>query len=137
MKFNLANYVMFLNKTMKIKDLLNSAQGLQSLQQEKLNVSVAFKIGKVMKQVNSEMEIYDKIRIKKITELGEEILDDGKPTGQFKVKEENTKLWADEYEKLIDQNVEISVPEITLAELGDVKIAPATLVNLSWLVKEV
>ena len=52
------------------------------------------------------------------------------------IKEENKDVWEKEYKSLIKQEVEIEIPEIKLADFGDIKIAPSQLVGLDWLIKE-
>ena len=136
MNFKLKNFVTFYKKNMKIEQLLNS-QGLSALLSKELPMVTSYKLTKLSKRIAEEVDTFDKARIAKIKELGEPIKDkDGKDTENYKIKDENKEVWEAEYKSLIEQEVSIDVPEITVADLGDIKIAPNQLVGLEWLIKD-
>ena len=136
MNFKLKNFVTFYKKNMKIEQLLNS-QGLSSLLSKELPMVTSYELTKLSKRIAEEIDAFDKARIAKIKELGEPIKDkDGKDTENYKIKDENKEVWEAEYKSLIEQEVSIDVPEITVADLGDIKIAPNQLVGLEWLIKD-
>lgn len=136
MNFNLKNHVRFIHKTMLIKTLLNSVNGLSQLQAKELPVVVSFKIGKVLKQVYDALETFENARSKRVKELGEEIKEKGEGTGRYNIKKSNLKTWEKDYEALINQEVKIDVPEIKLADLGDISLPSSVFTNLDWLIKE-
>ena len=94
-------------------------------------LSSSFKLGKLEKKFVEETDQYNKVRNEKITELGEEVFldDEGKevtdekkkknikPT--FRVKEENTEKFFEEANKLLDQDVDITLPNIKIEDLGE------------------
>lgn len=136
MNFKLKNFVTFYKKNMKIEQLLNS-QGLSIILSKELPMVTSFKLSKLAKRIEEEVSLFDKARVAKVKELGEPIKDkDGKETSDYKIKEENKEIWAQEYKSLIEQEVTIEVPEIKLADFGDIKIAPSQLLGLEWLIKE-
>jgi Sec-independent protein translocase protein TatA len=144
MKFNLKNYVELdsKKKNMKIKDLVKSEEGLDVVGGKDLNMVVSFKLGKVVKQVKDELGHFKETLNNKVKELGEETKDkDGKPTGNWQVKSENMDEWIKQSKELAEEEVEISVPEIKLADIynlkpGDITLSPSTLANLDWLICE-
>lgn len=122
---------------MKLKKLVESTPSIQQLAMLKLPVSVSFKIANFTKKADPELKTFSEIRDNKIKELGELKKDeDGNETTDYEVKKENVDQYKKEIEELLDQDVDLYVPEINLSELGDLKIEPAILANLDWLIKE-
>lgn len=125
-------------KIMKLRDVVNSVRGLDFLFNQKLQAVLSYKLSLFQKRINELLEVFYTTINKKIKEYGEEQKDkDGKIlTGQFKVKDENLEKFNKEREELLDQDVELNIPDFNIAELGDIKIEPNLLITLQWLIKE-
>lgn len=137
MKFNLKNSIEFSTKNMLMKTLIKSSNNLRQLEAIELPVVVSFKLGKILKQVNEIFEKFEKKRIDKIKELGEEVKDDkGVGTNQFNVKKENLPEWEKYYEGLTSEEVTLKISPISLKELGDIKLPSSMFTNLDWLITE-
>jgi hypothetical protein len=52
----------------KLKELINSNNALLELKQLKLEIKKAFEIGKFIKKIEEELEVYEEIRLNKIKE---------------------------------------------------------------------
>lgn len=136
MSFNIKQFIFMKPMKIKIETLLNSVPAMQELMNLKLPIVVSFKISKALRTVDKELTAFNEVKNKRIKELGEEIVVDGKPTGNWKVKEENSEAFNKEHKELVEKEVKLELPEIKISELGDVKIEASVLMNLDWLIKE-
>lgn len=120
-----------------LKDLVNSLEALNFLSLQKLPVFVSFKLSLFMKNASAIIEVYEQERNKLIEELGKPVIgEDNKPTGNFKFEDENAKKFNETINGLLEQSVEIVIPEIKINELNGITIEPKYLIPLTWLIKE-
>ena len=127
------------SKPMKITldTVLKSFDGLEKISKLKLPVAVSFKVGKIIKALNAELEIYNETRKKRIQELGEPTKDhEGKPTKNYQVTEANLLVWEKEHKELVEREIEISIHPLKLSDLGDEKLEPTVFAELDWLITE-
>ena len=127
------------SKPMKITldTVLKSFDGLEKISKLKLPVAVSFKVGKIIKALNAELEVYNETRKKRIQELGEVTKDhEGKPTKNYQVTEANLLVWEKEHKELVEREVEINIHPLKLSDLGDEKLEPTVFAELDWLITE-
>lgn len=127
------------SKPMKItlETVLKSFDALEKISKLKLPVAVSFKVGKTIKALNAELEIYHETRKKRIQELGEPTKDhEGNPTKNYQVTEENISVWEKEHKELVEREIEISIHPLKLSDLGDEKLEPVVFAELDWLITE-
>lgn len=135
--FNLKSLIKFKKTSMKLKDLVTSIESINKLNAEKLPVSAGYKLSVFFKKVNPELTAWETARKELIEELGTKKLDeDGKETDKYEFAEDKVKEFNDKIEELLNQEVNIEIPEITIADLGDIKIEPKYLMALDWLIKD-
>jgi hypothetical protein len=71
MNFKKLKSVLKINKkTMKLNQLVGSVQALKELSSLKLPAMLAFKISKVMNEVDEHLKVFESTRTKKLEELG-------------------------------------------------------------------
>lgn len=127
------------NTSMKlpIKTILDSVEGLKTLSRLKLPIVLSFKVSKVIKEVDKELQSFDEVKRKRVEELGEEVKDEkGNPTGNFTVTPKNMKAWTKEYKALLENEVELKISKIKISELTEEKIEPFVFAQLDWLIQE-
>ena len=137
------------NKTMKTSTLVNSVDNLNSLLNEPvlddkgvktgeiakaLPATLSFKLALLLKEIDPILTTFNKVRVEKVKELGTPVQVDGKDTEQYEFTDENGKKFAEELQKMGDEEITIKIPEIKIAELGDIMIEPAKLISLDWLI---
>ncbi len=128
--------------SIKLIELVNSVEALNKISETKLPASVAFSLGKFLKEISADIETYNKVKATKASEYGIPVLDkDGNQTDQVtfvkdgKVTEGGEKFVA-EMQEIENKELSVVIPEIKIKDLGDAIIEPRYFVALSWLIKE-
>lgn len=131
------NLQIYINKDMKLKELVSGVESLGILSNTKLPIVLSFKLSLFVKKVNPEVEEYGKKRDELLKEFAEPIKDEkGKETGQMKFKDEKAvKSFNEKIEELLAQEIKVDVPDININEFTGIEIEPKHLVNLDWLIK--
>jgi hypothetical protein len=117
-----------------LKQVVESLEALGILTSLKLPVYTSFKLSVFLKNVSPLVEAYEKERNKLINEYGTE--DTEKP-GTFNIKdEEKIKEFNEKIMEVLNEEIEVKIPEINAKELGAIEIEPKHLISLTWLIKE-
>ena len=127
----------YINKNMKLKQLIEGLESLGVLMGTKLPIVLSFKLSLFVKKINPEVEEYGNKRNELLKEYAEPIKDkDGKETGQMKFKDEKAiKAFNENIEELLKQDIKVDVPDIHINEFAGLEIEPKHLGNLEWLIK--
>jgi len=127
----------FIKRNMQLKYLVDGAEALGQLMQIKMPIVLSFKLSLFIKKINPAVEEFGKKRNELLAIHAEKILDkDKKETGQMKFTDkEKAEEFTKEINLLLDTEVNVEVPEIKIAEFGNIEIEPKLLINLDWLVK--
>lgn len=105
---------------MKLNDVISSVEALRILSKLPLKAAVSFRIAKLLREVDVILQ------------------DFGSAQAALQDKYKNTEGegFRKEFAGLLDEDVTLNVPTITLADLGDIEIEPVHLMTLSWLIRE-
>jgi hypothetical protein len=117
---------------LKIQEVINASMALRQIAGTKLPILVSFSFSLFLKGLQPIFESYNESRLKLLEEFGTL----NKEKNEYDFKEGNKAKYEKKYLELIEGEVDVKVPEIKLADLGDTKIEPATLENIIWLFKE-
>ena len=118
-----------------ITKLLNSDGALASLLAQKLPLSVSIQLGKVVDEIRPIFERAQAFRTEALQKYGEEILEEGKPTGRYSLNPENAKAFEDEIRTEFDAEIELSSPQIDPERLPDSCLTGSEAIALGWLWK--
>ncbi len=108
-----------------------SAKSLSVLAQLKLNAVISYKIGKIIKCIGKELDILNESENKLKTEYGtisEET--------QLYVFGENQQEVDIQYQGLLNTEVELNIPLLSIEDLSTVNFEPIHLINLDFLFSE-
>ena len=100
---------------MKLQTLLGVAQALSVLNTSKIPVKAGFRIAKAINLVNAEIKTYDEQRLKLAQELGT-LTEDGR---NYQFLGDNGVIFTTQLNELLDEEVDLSLPSITIDELGE------------------
>lgn len=123
---------------MKIFELIKARQVFEEISQQKLPISIAWKISKFLSKIDTDYKFYAERMAEIIREYS--LKDDkGAPIqedGGFKINPELKEECVQKVQEL--EAVEIEIPDITftLEELKDISFSPAELKTISAFVKE-
>ena len=108
--------------------IVASSEPLGKLMQEKTPIATSFRLAKVLKSVQGELETYDETRKKLIEELGKD--------GEIKQDSPNFEKFIEEMNKLLAEKVSIKAEKIKSESLSKVEISPSDLLALEWIIDE-
>lgn len=113
---------------MKLEKLVSSQEWLQKLLKVEMDIKKAYVLRKFIIEVDGHLKPYNETRNDLIKKYWTE------EDWQIKVKEENIPKFMEEIWWLLNEEIEIEIPEITIDDLGG-KIETATLLQLDYLIK--
>lgn len=116
---------------MKLITLIESKDALEKLFNTDLPVRIAYKLGKIIKLLNTELKEFDEFRDKLLHKYGE---DQGE--GKFLISAENAPLFNEDIKALLESEVTLQFSRIYLEELGDIKLSSKDLMALEYLIVE-
>ena len=119
-----------------ISKLLNADKALASLLEQKLPLSVSIQLGKVVDEIKPIFERAQAFRTEALQKYGEEVLEEGKPTGRYSLNPENAKAFEDEIRTEFEAEIELSSPQIDPERLPDACLTGAEAISLGWLWKQ-
>lgn len=110
---------------MKLKTVVDSIQALHYLINQPIKVDLAFQLSKTWEVAQERFQSFEKRRqeIIKSRAVGDTIPED-------KIKEAT-----EEITKILDEETEVPIPEMTTRCIDGIKIPPAHLVSLRWLIE--
>ena len=120
---------------LKNRELLMIADSLNRLITKDYPVTLSFKLSKLTRLVNQELEDYNKSFQSLWEKYGQPIEKSGEKTGEKEIKHENRKTYTDELEKLLDQEADINFQPIPLKDFGDTTIQTRDLMNLEKVIQ--
>ena len=121
---------------MKLKQIVESLTSVNELMSQKLPVKISFKLSQFANEINPSVENFNKIRAEKLEEHAEKLESKENGDVQYKFKDdEAAKKFNEEINGLLEEEVEVKVPDIKIDDLGDISIEPSKLISLDWLIK--
>jgi len=123
--------------------LVNSVGSLNTLSELDLPVKTAFKLAKLSRKIDNLLQIYNDI-LKKLQTTHAELDENNQPKSVPNSDNPNLRhlIFKDpeafqrEYQELLLIENELDVSQLTIEELGDVKVKTSTLYQLSWLFED-
>lgn len=123
---------------MKLVDIKRVEEPLSRLIIKELNIKIAYRLGKFLKVIGSELQELETNRIKLVKKYGDKVdnkEEDPEKRNQrneveFKIKPENEQKFIDEYNELLQMEIKVDFEPILLSELEDIKITPMDMMRL-------
>ncbi len=122
----------------KLAELKPFSEGLTEILEIELPIKPSYWLGKLLRQVESELKAFEDARVKLIVKHSTEKDDKGNPkvdetTNRYMVDEE---AFGKEFMELCEEEVDIEFKPIKLEALGDVKLKPITMAKLERILEE-
>lgn len=115
---------------MKLYQLMNSAGAIMRFKKDcSLEASKAFDFNDFIEDAQKELSNFDKVRVDKIKEYGEEL------DGGYKVKDENIEKFNKEIQELLNKEIDIKIPEIKRSDMRGYILSDDAGI-LSWLIQK-
>lgn len=114
---------------MKLELLVNSQDALKKIIQADMPVKKSYELSKFTLLVEEKLKAFYNVHDKLVQKYWKEGKD-----GIFSVKKENLEKFGKDIDVLLQEEIEIDIPEISIDDL-DGKINASTLIQLSYLIK--
>ena len=117
----------------QVRDIINSMDTMKLLIEKPLKARVAFRVAKLVREIDKEFELYNSERDKLIKkygmkdENGELIIDD---EGRGRLSDENIPKFNQEIQEMLDNEVELNAQPIALADLGEEEFTAIQLAQI-------
>jgi len=115
-----------------VQQLVNSKQALSSLVSQPLVFGTSFKLAKVVKAVNEELQTYDDLRRKLCEKYGTLTEDES----QYDIPANKQKEFNAEFAELLATPIQLPGSPLRPAEFGRVEMSAGDLLALEWLIVE-
>lgn len=122
---------------MKLYEIVESRDSLRKLNTAELPFKTALSLARDIKNIDEVLQIYENKRKELINKYGEK-----DENGKLIIKDDNVKLtdqaaFANEFNTLAMEDVDIEIKKISINELENVTIlTPSDINNISFLLKE-
>lgn len=113
-----------------LAQLVNSQPALNKILEKEVEAQLAFRLGKIAKAIRSELNELDEVRSRLIKQLGAPV--EGQD-GKWRVTSENEPKFHEEMTKLLSEEVELDISELSLYELEGIKFTPAEMSQIDFL----
>lgn len=114
---------------MKLKQLIDAQDALHRLANAPLPAAVAFRLKRVLRVVQPELQTYEEARVKLASSLGK-LSEDG---SQYIVPPNKRQEFNEQLEALWDEAVTLNTQPLRIEDLGDTAVTAADLLALEWL----
>ena len=111
----------------KLEKLKIMEKSLSKLLDKELDVIVAYKISKLVKQTTQDLTILEENRIKLVRKYSSK---EAAKDGTVSVDRDKQMDFHNEFRKLLEQEVEVDFEPIPMEQLGDIKLTPIDILSL-------
>lgn len=117
--------------TTTLQTIVNAVDPLNRLMEMDLPARTAYKVMTLADAINEHTTRYNKLRNELFTKYGENLKDEnGNETGQVQITPENNAAFSEEHYTLLQEEVELTPPHLTLSDLEAVSVKPKDLMRL-------
>lgn len=117
-----------MKKQMPLRTLVDSVSALNELAALKLKPIVAFKVARLIQDLNGHLRAFEEAKRKAFETYGVPDEKEGMVIPLDKQPE-----FMSEMDEVVSQEITFNIPSLTINELGDVAISPGVLASLIWL----
>ncbi len=116
----------------KLKVLMSSINALKEIAEiDTLDSAIAFRVARFIHDTQEIYTGFDTAKNKLVNRVGDKLED-----GTFSISEKNKEEWNSEIEKLLEEEVDLSIPDLKESDFEKSSIKPIHISNLLWLIKE-
>ena len=124
---------------MVLGELVTAEQALGKLLDSPLRASVAFRVGKLSKEVAIHMETFQNVRQELLEKYGTEVKDDNAEEGQisYEFKNGTQEKFNKEIMELLEEEIEkLKVKKFKLKDIEDAGLTARELMSIEWLISD-
>lgn len=126
---------------MKIKDVLECKETLIKLNTiSGLPSVVAYRIGKNIKAIDTEMQEYDEVRVKLLKDValkdenGEPIIN--KETNNYDIPQDQLQKIIQEIDNLQNEEISIDIKKVSIEDISQAGLSPKELMSIEFMLED-
>ena len=122
-----------------LNDIINSVETFQTIMQQSFKGSLAFKIARLARELNKEMETFNEQRRKILDSYSMKDADGNVETdenGNIKIIPEKIPEFINEFGNLLSTEVEINADKLPMDKIDDFDITPQQMLNIEIFFEE-
>lgn len=116
-----------------LNDIINASETFSKIMRQTLSGALAFKIARLARELNKEVETFNSERQKILDRFCEKD-ENGNfaqtEDGMIKIIPEKISDFNNEFQTLLDTEVEINAEKIPLKDIDEIKISPQEMLNI-------
>lgn len=112
--------------------LTGAIEALRTLVQQPLKGSVAFRLGKVIRDVQTHLDDLEQTRSQLLQKYGSTYDENGNPD----LPPESIEAFTEEMEAVLSEQVTIPDYRIPLSVIEEIQITPSLMMQIDWLIDE-
>lgn len=117
----------------KLKEIVNNINALKKLSEGSFNGKVAFQIARLLKKVETEIEIFNTSRMTLLKKYGEkdedgELKVDG--NNNYVIKKEYRQNFVEELNEMLESSIKINVEKIDYKDIEKIEFTPSEAMAL-------
>ena len=125
--------------TVTLKDIVDSQEIMRSLSNKPLRGRAAFKVGRLLKKLETELTVFNDTRVRLIETYAKKNEDGTYATNdknEYQFDADNANKFVEEINKLLLETIEIDVNPILIDEIEELDFTPADMVMLEPFIEE-
>ena len=115
---------------LQLGEILMMKPVIDKMIQTEISVKAAFKLSKLVRVLNPELQDIEKCRAELVNKHGEKAEDGG-----TQVSKENEPLFIKEFDEFLQETTEVAIETMSLDELCDIKMTTADISKIEKLIE--
>ena len=125
--------------TVTLENIINSAESLRALAQKELKGKTAYRVSRMLRELDSEYSLFNETRAELIKKYG--VRDENgelvvSENGDYTLEKEHIEDFYKEINDLLKNEIELNVNKIDLDDLGDITFTPNEMLMLEPFIEE-
>lgn len=121
-----------------LNDIITNNNLFREIHSKPMPARTAFKVARLIRELDKENEMFDKQRIDIVTRYAkrDENGDMVEENNQVLIDDDKMQQFQDEFNALLDTEVEVNAEKLDIEDLGDIELAPKQIMNLEKFINE-
>jgi len=121
-----------------LNDIITNNNLFREIHSKPMPARTAFKVARLIRELDKENEMFDKQRIDIVTRYAkrDENGDMIEENNQVLIDDDKMKQFQDEFNALLDTEVEVNAEKLSIDDLGDIELTPKQIMNLEKFINE-
>ena len=118
-----------------LNDIITNNNLFREIHSKPMPARTAFKVARLIRELDKENEMFDKQRIDIVTRYAKRN-ENGEENNQVLIDDDKMQQFQDEFNALLDTEVEVNAEKLDIEDLGDIELTPKQIMNLEKFINE-